>query len=477
MEQIIGREEEKAVLMDALHSAEPELIAVYGRRRVGKTFLIRNVFQKQLLFELSGIHHATTEQQLENFSLALSSASGSVIPFAIPANWLQAFKMLADYITPHTKRGKVVLFFDEFPWINTHKSGFLSAFENFWNAWATRQKNIIVVICGSAAAWMIQRVVRNKGGLHNRLTRKMRLLPFTLRETASYLKARRINLDQYQLLQLYMVMGGIPHYLKEIKPGESAAQSIDKMCFTNAGLLHDEFKELYASLFDNAANHIAVIRALADKVSGLTRFEIIEICKLTSGGAATKLLEELLESGFIEAYSTFNKNVRESIYKLTDEYSHFYIKFIEGGRAKGAGTWIKFSRGASWKSWSGSAFERVCLKHAQQLKNALHVGGVYSEESAWRYTPKNDEKGAQIDLLIDRQDFCINICEMKFSIAEFVIDKQYAGELENKINVFRDKVKTRKSLFLTMVTTFGVKENEHKIRLVQNEITMDALFR
>lgn len=477
MNSIIGREEEKAIFMEALNSEEPELIAVYGRRRVGKTFLIRNVFQKQLLFEFSGIHHAPNEQQLESFSLALTSASGSPVPFAIPANWLQAFKMLTDYITPLIKRKKAVLFFDEFPWINVHKSGFLPAFENFWNAWGTRQKNIIVVICGSAAAWMIQKVVHNRGGLHNRLTRKMRLLPFTLQETESYLQTRRINLDRYQLLQLYMVMGGIPHYLKEIKPGQSAAQSIDRLCFTDSGLLQNEFKDLYLSLFDNATNHIAVIRALAHHGAGLTRSEIIEICQLTSGGGTTQLLEELLESGFIAVYTTFDKNIKEGIYKLTDEYSHFYIKFIEGSQAKGAGTWIKFSKGGSWKSWSGFAFERACLKHAQQLKNALHIGGVYSEESAWRYTPKKDEKGAQIDLLIDRQDFCINICEMKFSIAEFVIDKQYAGELENKIKIFRENAKTRKTLFLTMVTTFGVKTNEHKIRLVQNEITMDALFR
>ena len=476
MEKIIGRETEKKLLTEILNSGSSELIAIYGRRRVGKTFLIRNIFEKQIVFEFSGIHNSLLDQQLENFSEALSKVAG--LRIAKSDSWIQAFKILEDYVAPKIKNQRRVIFFDEFPWINTPRSGFLQAFENFWNMWASRQKNLVVVICGSAAAWMIQKVINNRGGLHNRVTKKIRLLPFTIGETEAFLRDRKINLDQYQILQLYMVMGGIPQYLKDIQTGESAIKAIDRMCFTKDGFLHEEFKNLFYSLFDNAEYHIKVIKALAKKGIGLTRNEIIDICKLTSGGGTTQLLEELTESGFITPYIPFGKSGKDSIFKLTDEYSHFYVKFIETNKFKGMGAWVKFSAGISWKSWSGNAFESVCMKHIEQIKEALGIAGVYSEASTWRYKPQSkNEQGVQIDLLIDRQDSCINICEMKFSINDFEISKGCSKELAIKLKVFHSNTKTRKTLFLTMVTTYGVKNTRNYPGLIQNEITMESLFK
>ena len=476
MENVIGREDEKLLLSKIERSGEPELVAIYGRRRVGKTYLVRNVFQKQMAFDLSGIHNATIEQQLENFSVALSKSTRTRT-LAKPASWIEAFSLLTNFLTPVIRKQRKVIFIDEFPWLHTPRSGFMQAFENFWNTWASRQKNLIVVICGSAAAWMIQKIINNKGGLHNRVTRRIRLLPFTLTETEAFLEERKVNLDRYQLLQLYMVMGGIPQYLKEVERGESAIQAIDRTCFTKDGLLHDEFKNLFLSLFDDATYHMDIIRALAKKGTGLTRSQIIDTCKLTSGGGTTQILSELTESGFITPYIPFDRTAKDSIYKLTDEYSRFYVKFIEGSRFSGKGAWVRFSTGISWKSWSGTAFESICMKHTLQLKKALGIESVHTETSVWRYRLQKNEQGAQIDLLIDRQDMCINICEMKFSVSAYEISKKYATELENKRNIFRDKTRTRKTLFLTMVTTYGVKNITGFPGLIYSEITMDALFK
>lgn len=476
IDNVIGREEEKEIMLDILHSGNAELLAVYGRRRVGKTYLIRNVFEEHIVFEFSGIHNANTRTQLENFSLALSSSSAS-LPLAMPDNWLNAFKMLADYLTPLLKKKRQVIFFDEFPWIHTARSGFLQAFENFWNSWAVKQPNLIVVICGSSASWMIQKVVNNRGGLHNRVTKKIRLLPFTVAETELFLKSRNIKLDRYQILQLYMVMGGIPHYLKEVRKGESTIQAVDRICFTKDGLLFEEFKNLYDSLFDNAANHQVVIRALAKKGSGLTRQEIIEASKFSSGGGMTRLLDELTESGFITPYIPFDTTVKNSIYKLTDEYSLFYIKFIENKKATGKGTWVKYSTGNTWRVWGGLAFESICMKHVTLIKRALGIEGVYSETSVWRARNTEDEQGVQIDLLIDRQDKCINLCEIKFSVDPFTLTKKYALELKQKEEVFRAHTQTRKSVFLTMISTHGIKNADTFPGLIQNDITMDALFK
>jgi len=322
---------------------------------------------------------------------------------------------------------------------------------------------------------MIRHVVNNKGGLHNRITRMIRLLPFNLKETEEYLQARKVNLDRYQILQLYMVMGGIPHYLKEIKKGESATQAIDRVCFTKDGLLTSEFNNLYHSLFDDAIRHLAIVRVLAKNNAGMTRNEIIEKTDLTSGGTITELLEELIESGFVRDWKPYDKKSKDTIYKLDDEFTHFHLKFMANIRSSGNGVWQSFSSGQSWKSWSGVAFERVCLKHIPQLKKELGISGVYTEESAWRYLSGN-EKGAQIDLLLDRRDKVINLCEMKYSESEFTIDKTYATTLENKRDVFRSQTKTKKSIFLTFVTTFGITNNEYAKRLIQNSITMNAMF-
>jgi len=475
MEKLIGREAEKKLLQDTLLSASPELVAIFGRRRVGKTFLVRQYFARQLVIEFTGTREANLSQQLSNFTKALGKAAGNDKLYRVPENWADAFDLLNHLLDPRLKTGKAVVFLDEFPWLNTHKSGFLPAFDHWWNSWGTRQPNLVVIICGSAASWMIKHVVNNKGGLHNRITRKIKLLPFNLYETEQYLHARNVHLDRYQVLQLYMIIGGVPHYLKEVKKGESAAQAIDRICFTKDGALQGEFKNLYHSLFDDASRHLAVVSALAKNNAGLTRNQLIAGTRLSSGGWVTELLEELIESGFVTAWPPYDKKSKDSIYKLADEFTHFYLKFMEKGRSSGSGSWQNFSTGPSWRSWSGVAFERVCLKHIPQLKKALGIAAVYTEESAWRHLPKQ-EKGAQIDLLIDRRDFVINICEMKYAETMFVIDKGYAAELENKRNVFKTVTGTNKSLFITMVTSFGVKDNDYAVRLVQNSVKMDALF-
>jgi AAA+ ATPase superfamily predicted ATPase len=474
MQEIIGREAEKSLLAEALSSTEAELLAVYGRRRVGKTFLIRSFYAKHLAFEFTGIHHSGLTEQLENFRKALADAGGKATNR--PASWSEAFAQLKTYITPLLKQ-KQVIFLDEFPWIQTPRSNFLQAFGHFWNTWASRQPNLVVVICGSSASWMIQKVLNDRGGLHNRVTRRIRLLPFSVGETAEFLHHRGVRLDHYQVMEIYMAMGGVPHYLKEVKSGESAAQAINRTCFTKDGFLQGEFPNLLRSLFDNAHHHTEVIRALSKKAKGLTRNETISECSFSSGGGATQVLEELVESGFITPYVPFDRKVKDSIYKLTDEYSLFYSKFIEPARSFDKDAWQRISDTPSWRSWSGHAFESICMKHVLSIKRALGIEAVYTEVSAWRYAGKGETGGAQIDLLIDRQDRCINLCEIKFVNGEFVIDKKYAGELDNKVRVFREQTATRKTIFPTLITTYGTRKNDHYTGRVQAEVVMENFFR
>jgi hypothetical protein len=477
MEVIIGRDEEKKILSDALQSRDAELIAIYGRRRIGKTFLIRNHYHKHLRFEITGVHDASLKDQLHNFSLALQSSMAIPVVPADPGNWIDAFNLLNHHLKTLLKKEPVVILFDELPWLCTPKSGFLQAFGHWWNTWASRHPLVKVVICGSAASWIIRNIINDRGGLHNRVTQRIRLLPFTLAETERFLVHQGVRLDRYQLLQLYMAMGGIPQYLKQVKKGESAAQAIDKLCFTKNGMLKTEFDDLYQSLFAHAENHVAVVRALSKKAKGMTRAEIIQACGFTTGGWTTELFDELAQSGFISEYIPFDRTVRNVIYKLSDEYSLFFLKFIEGARATGTGTWLQISQSQSYTSWGGFAFEAVCQKHLEAIKQSLGIAGVYTEASGWRYTPKKGETGAQIDLLLDRADHTINLCEMKFSRDEFTIDKKYAGELDNKVKIFKEQTKTKKTVFPTMITTFGTKQNIYYTGRIVSEVTMDDLFK
>ena len=428
---------------------------------------------------MTGLKDANLADQLENFSDTLADTFKPPLPLERPTKWIQAFRQLAHFIEADTRASKKVIFLDEFPWLDTPKSGFLQAFDHFWNNWASKRDNLIVVICGSAASWMIQHIVRNKGGLHNRLTRRIRLLPFNLHETERLLKQRGVVLERHKILELYMALGGIPQYLMDVRKGESPAQTIDRLCFTPEGWLRLEFNDLYPALFDNAEKHISVVRALGNKPTGMTRLELIEACEISSGGSITTMIDELVQSGFISEYVPYGKTSRNIIYKLTDEYTLFYLKFIEGSKSMGGGTWLTKSAGASYISWSEFAFENICLKHVPHIKKALGIAGVYTEHSIWRYSPKPgdpDADGAQVDLLFDRNDRCINLIEIKYSSKDFTIDKKYAEELRNKRWIFQERTKTKKSVFLTMLTTYGVKINEHYLGVVQNQVTMAALF-
>ncbi len=475
-DKFIGRTIEKEILQKALLSDESEMVAVIGRRRVGKTFLIRTAYTGIIDLEITGVQNATRADQLGNFHFWVQRMAKTKAPQSVPGNWLEAFRQLITVLESlkKTKR-KRVLFFDELPWLATRRSGFLAALGFFWNNWASKN-NLVIVICGSAASWMIQKVVQNKGGLHNRITRRISLKPFTLSETEQFFKHKKINLNRYQLVQIYMIMGGIPHYLKEIEPGKSAIQNIDAICFSEDGLLYEEFSRLYPALFEHAEHHIAIIRVLAKKWKGLTRKEIVQLTRLPEGGGVSKILQELIHSGFVSAYYPFGKKKKDRLYRLTDEYSLFYLHFIENKRLQEKGMWKQLSQTPVYKSWSGYAFESICLKHISSIKKALEIAGVYSETSSFIYRGDEDHTGIQIDLLIDRNDQVINMCEVKFHSGVFSIDKRYAETLRNKMTVFSDVTGTRKQVFLTFITSFGLQANKHSIGLVDSDFTMDVLF-
>ncbi len=471
---IIGRKAELEVLDTVFKSSKSEFVILYGRRRVGKTFLINRRFGAHFTFRITAMAKATMKQQLVNFQATFNAMADATMPLqTTPANWFAAFQSLIKWAEAD-KRSRKVLFFDELPWFDTHGSDFLTALEHFWNSWASYRSDVLLIGCGSAASWMINQLIHNHGGLHNRITERIGLQPFTLAETESFLKEKGGVYDRYQLLELYMAMGGIPYYLENIQVNRSVAQNIDRMFFSTNGLLSTEYNDLYRSLFNNPTKHIAIVEALAQKAKGLTRKELLLATKLTDGGTTTNVLEELEQSGFIRRYFPFKKGKRDAFFQLIDPFTLFYITFVKDARASGQGAWLAQMNSPQWQAWSGYAFEYLCRYHIQGIKKQLGISGIYTEISAWR--SQNSVNGAQIDLIIDRNDRVINICEMKFSIKPYTITKSYAANLRHKLTTFRTETGTDKTLFLTLITAFGLKENDYSKQLVNDALTMEALF-
>ncbi len=468
---IIGRKKETDILNKKLMSAKSEFVALYGRRRVGKTYLVRNLFEGRFTFWLTGLAQASLEQQLTNFNITIREQNPKS-GFKQTDNWMGAFQQIRRTIEK-SKQKKKIIFIDELPWFDTPHSGFISALEHFWNSWASARKDVLLIVCGSAASWMINKLINNKGGLHNRVTQKIRIEPFTLKECDDLLRYKKMTLDHYQLIQLYMVLGGNPFYWEAVEKGLSASQNINKLCFDRNGLLSNEFNNLFKSLFAKAERHEAIVNALAKKNKGLTREEISRESKLANGGGLTRLLNELEESGFIRRYIPFGKISRNSLYQLCDFFSLFHIKFLKGQKTFDKNHWLRMIDNPKHRAWSGYAFEQVCLTHIPQIKKALGISGVETATSSWK--SKKTKDGAQIDLVIDRRDGVINLCEMKFSINSFTIDKKHDAELRNKVGTFKSETQTRKSVFLTTVTTFGLQPNAYSGN-VQSDLNMDALF-
>ena len=451
-------------------SGKSEFVVVYGRRRVGKTFLVRKVFGKELAFDITGMANVGLKVQLANFRNEISRRKGKRQP--LPTGWLDAFEQLGNYLETLPRGRRKYVFIDEMPWLDTPKSNFLPALEHFWNSRAAWDDDIMLIVCGSATSWITNKLINNHGGLHNRVTRQLYLAPFNLKESQELLMANGVVWREKDVAECYMVMGGVPYYLDQIQKGESLAQSIDRLFFSSDGMFRHEFDNLYKSLFAHSANYIDVVKALAGKRAGLTRQEIIKASGLSNGQGLTTILGDLQRCDFIRATSK-EVSGRNTVYQLIDSFSLFYFTMMAKNDMNDPHFWSHSLLGATHRTWAGLAFEMLCLRHVEQIKAALGISGVLTLNYSWR--SRRDEGGARIDLVIDRADNCVNIVEMKFVDEPFVITADYEQRLLNKVRCYMDETKCRKTPMLTMLTTMGVKQGLHS-GIVQNDITLKDLF-
>ena len=468
---IIGRKTEMSELKRYYDSDRPELLIIYGRRRVGKTYLIKEFFKDRFAFYFTGTVDAPNTVNLANFDKAIIEFGGK-IPHP-SKDWSDAFDKLKKLLIEKTG-DRIVVFFDEMPWLDTQKSGFLQAFDYFWNSWASAVPEMLFIGCGSATSWITKKLFKNRGGLHNRITGRMHLAPFSLGECEEFFKSRNIVMTRYQIAESYMIFGGIPFYINLFRSDISFSQNVDILCFKNNAPLQYEFEELYKSLFKTPDRHITIVEALSRKKTGMSRNELSRESKLHPNGHLTDTLAELEQCDFIEKYNDFTKNKHESYYYLKDPFTLFYLKYMKNYNNRDEYFWTHNIDDGGRRAWSGYAFEQLCRIHIKQMKEKLGILGVLTNTTSWR--SRSAEPGAQIDLLIDRRDGVINLCEMKYSMHPHVITKAEAADLERKKSVFLLETGVRSAVHITMVTTWGLEQKGYH-SIAQSEIVLDDLFR
>lgn len=469
---IIGRKTEQKRLKDLLKSNQSEFVAVYGRRRVGKTFLIRETFNRKITFQHTGILDAGLTEQLKEFMESLKSQGFESCPE--PRTWYEAFHLLEKFLTVSSDKKKVV-FIDEMPWLDTPKSNFIRALDHFWNSWASARKDIILIVCGSATSWIVNKIINNYGGLHNRITKHVYLSPFNLKECEEYVKAGKLGFTRQQVIEAYMIMGGIPFYWSYFEKGKSLSENIDRIFFTPKGELSNEFNALYRSLFRNPEPHLAVIKALSGNKSGLTREMILAETGLDDNATFSKALNELEQSDFIRKFNFIGNKAKNAVYQLIDNFTLFYYSFMAQNGDLNPHFWSANLNKPLYNAWTGLAFEKVCLLHLEQIKKALGFNAVISSAHSWFYRPQDGSKGIQIDLLIDRDDNVINLCEIKYYKTKFRVTEEEYMRMEHRRQTFIEQSKTQKSVLLTMITTNGIFDGSFADE-IQSQVTANQLF-
>jgi len=476
---IVGRENEQRLLENLYKSNEAQFACLYGRRRIGKTFLVREFFANKdcIFFHTTGTQKASAKKQIKKFTGVVSTTFFDGIAIETPKNWEEALDLLHKQISKITTK-KIVIFLDELPWMATPKSGLLQEIDYFWNHHWAKIKNIILIVCGSSASWLIRKIIYNKGGLHNRTTCQMKLLPFNLHETKKYLHSKNIKLNNNHMVDLYMAFGGVPYYLSYIQPGLTSQQNIQKLIFDKNAPLKDEFNKLFESLFSSADSYIELIKIIVKKREGIRRVELQNLAKLSSGGGRlSKRLNDLIEVGFIEEYIPWGRN-RGEYYKLIDEFCLFYLHWVYSKKREqfASNYWAGQRQKSAYYAWAGYAFESICIKHANQIIQSLNIDSA-STIGSWRFIPRKKlETGAQIDMIIDRTDNAITLCEIKYTEGSFLIDKQYAAKLQNKIKIFKLVTKVTKQIFLVLISANGLKRNKYAEELISSVVTLNDLF-
>lgn len=474
---IIGRKAEQRDLDEWCHSAKPELICVYGRRRVGKTYLVQNAFEGQFAFFATGSDDRRNAVQLKAFHAALRRAGCA--ERTVPQDWFEAFNRLRLALEqPDVVRascGRRVVFLDEFPWLAAKRSDFLAAFSDFWNGWASCQSDLVVIICGSATSWIVKNILENTASMYNRVTRQLYVAPFDLHDVEEMTQSLRLGWSRDAVLQCYLVFGGLPYYLDMLDRRKSLSQNIDALCLGTNAPLRREVPLLMEASLGNAPLHRAILRELAQSKVGIRRMDLANRVEGGTTGSFKRALDDLEKCGYIRCYTNRYERRKPSVYQLVDPFLLFGFRFMVDRAPDGHGlvSWKDFERTPAYYAWRGNAFEIACVNHTRQIKHAIGISAVKTEDFPW--SSSTSEPGAQIDMVIERADGVTNLCEMKYTDGPFVADREFEEDMARRRRVFQIESATKNTVQSVLVCPQGLRPNTHSWDIA-HVVDIDDLF-
>lgn len=480
---VIGREEELDTISRLYASERSEFLAIYGQRRVGKSFLIEEALGNKITFSAVGLYQkidkdspekveSYRQKQLAHFYNSLREYGLPKEGNLAPTSWMEALELLKKLLKSKRAKRKVV-FIDELPWLAGPQSAeLLEELGHFWNSWAGMRKDIFLIVCGSATSWMVDNVLRDYGGLYGRITERIFLKPFTLAECERYWNKRGFHLSRFEIALTYMVIGGVPFYMDSIRPDRTMADNINAIYF-DKDKARQEFKDVYTSLYSSSETYIEVVRQLGKRFYGMTRDELLKAVEKKGGGTFTDILDNLIDSGIIRSYTLYGGPRKQTVYQLVDFFTLFYLRFVENTDFT---SWRSVQRSKPFYTWAGNTFELLVLEHMPKLADALRIK-EYATPFSWRgKTP--DGEGVQVNLIIpattERADY---ICEMKFSEGKYTLSNDDAEEFARQIAALSiSKIhKPTHSIYVALVTSLGVTDSKHRIH-VNELVTLDSLF-
>jgi len=432
--KFIGRKKELESLDLLLKKKSASLVVIRGRRRVGKSRLIKEFVSDKKHWIFSGIPPVpgiTKQRQLDAFSAQVAHNLG--MPKIQVSEWLEHFNFLGQ----QAKGQKIVIVFDEISWMGSEDPDFLGQLKTAWDLTFSENPELIFILCGSVSSWIEDNILKSTGFV-GRISVDMVLEELSIAESGEFWGARKNKVSPYEKFKMLSVTGGIPKYLEEIIATQSAEDNIHRLCFQSDGLLFREFDQIFSDLFSKRAQTYSdIVKTLAH--SSLTLDEVCEKLDVEKSGSVSSCLDDLELAGFIQEDCTWNLSSKAEShlkkFRLKDNYLRFYLRYIEPNKekiAKGLFESKSFMLMPGWESVMGLQFENLVINNLKSLCKILRIdlldianAGPFFQRATQR------QKGCQIDLMIQTKHNTLYVCEIKFSTSD--IKSSVVEEMERKV--------------------------------------------
>jgi AAA+ ATPase superfamily predicted ATPase len=445
MKQFIGRKVEIAQLTALIDLPRPSIAVIYGRRRVGKSELIRHVTQGKNVLSFEGLEGQPKHKQIKNFLFQLSAQSN--IREKNISDWPDALILLRTL----TQDGQWIIILDEFQWMANYQNELVSVIKMIWEKYLSQNPDLTLILCGSIASFMKSKVLKSSA-LYGRTDYELNLHELNLSEISEFFPGKGSD----EVIDTAMLVGGIPKYLELISEYPSLYDALEPLAFSQDGFFKTEYDRLFASHFGKKPIFMKIIQTLATNPYGLTTGKLAKEMQVASGGTLCHQLDDLESAGFLHSIIPFDKPEGSKLrkYILMDAYVRFYHSIIRGSMKETTPPNTQFHAIMSsprYAAWAGMAFEFLCMRHHKEISRILGFHGIPYTAGPFFQRKTLDTPGVQIDLLFERSDKILVLCEMKYLLAS--VPGDIIDQVNRKVSALQEKYPGRTILKVLLTKT------------------------